>query len=626
MISILIRNNDLVIEDKTKDIFNWKHRAFFNISLGFEVDEGNSCYFYSDKNEFQDAVKEIVSYLNEEEVEFITDPKVAELITNIKNQESEFCEAKENLNKKITVSESISLKRELKPYQEKGLAHLLQVKHGANFSVPGSGKTTMAYAYFDKLKQEGIVDRIFVVGPFSSFSPWEEEAEKCFGRKLIAARLVGPKRQSYYFQAAQYELFLCHYQTAANDMSEIIELCKCHKILLVIDESHNIKRFDGGVWSSALLTIAPHATRRAILSGTPMPNGYIDLWSQMTFLWPGKQLLGERNAYKNRCDNVDQQDNIKKDIRPFFHRVKKTDLNLPEPIFNKTEYLLKPIQLQIYHALSVRLLSELNLQTNDRQKLKQWRKAKMIRLLQAASNPTLLSRYSEEFEIPPLTTDGTSLIELIEKYARFEVPAKFEVAIELVRKLLGEGKKDILWTTFIHNIKMLENSFKNINYYTIHGAIPKDDKEDEEFNREKQIREFKLTKEPSLLIANPAACAESISLHKICHDAIYLDRTFNCGQFIQSLDRIHRIGLEKNEIVSYHILIAKNTIDETIDRRLDEKHATMIKVLEDEIPIGTFDVEGHEMEQTESEEAVDFDATMKDVQKFLKTKTKIIDA
>ena len=120
-----------------------------------------------------------------------------------------------------------------------------------------------------------------------------------------------------------------------------------------------------------------------------------------------------------------------------------------------------------------------------------------------------------------------------------------------------------------------------------------------------------------MLIANPAACAESISLHKICHDAIYLDRTFNCGQFIQSLDRIHRIGLEQNEIVNYHILIAKDTIDETIDRRLDEKLETMIRVLEDDIPIGGLDVEGPEMEQTETEEQVDFDATVKDVEKFL---------
>lgn len=620
MINILIRNNDLVIEDKTKDIFNWKHRAFFNISLGFEIDEANDCYFHSDKNEFQDAVKEIISYLNEEEVEFTPDEQVAELITEIKNQESEFGEAKENLNKKISVSKSISLLRELKPYQEKGLEHFLQVKHGANFSVPGSGKTTMVYAYFDKLKTEGIVDKIFVVGPFSSFSPWEEESEKCFGRKLISARLVGAKRQSYYLQSGQYELFLCHYQTAANDITSIIDLCVRHKILMVIDESHYIKRFDGGVWSNALLTIAPHATRRVILSGTPMPNGYTDLWSQMTFLWPGKQLLGERNAYKSRCDNVAEQEKIKKEIRPFFYRVKKSDMKLPKPKTFKTEYSLKPIQAQIYHALSVRLLTELKLQTEDRQKIKQWRKAKMVRLLQAASNPTLLTQYSEEFEIPPYSTDGTNLIEWIEKYSQFEVPAKFEAALDLVKKLISEGKKVLLWTTFIHNIKMLEASLKGINYYSIHGAIPRDDKEDEEFNREKQIREFKTTDKPSLLIANPAACAESISLHKVCHDAIYLDRTFNCGQFIQSLDRIHRIGLDQNEIVNYHILIAKDTIDETIDRRLDEKHETMIRVLEDDIPIGGLDVEGHEMEQTESEEQVDFEATVKDVEKFIKTK------
>jgi SNF2 family DNA or RNA helicase len=153
----------------------------------------------------------------------------------------------------------------------------------------------------------------------------------------------------------------------------------------VIDESHYIKRFAGGVWSETLLTIAPNAKRRVILSGTPMPNGYMDLWSQMTFLWPSKQVLGERNAYKNRCDDVAQQVEIKKEIRPFFYRVKKSDLQLPKPKTNKAYYDLKPIQAQIYHALSIRLITELKLQPDDRQKLKQWRKAKMVRLLQAAS-------------------------------------------------------------------------------------------------------------------------------------------------------------------------------------------------------------------------------------------------
>jgi len=108
----------------------------------------------------------------------------------------------------------------------------------------------------------------------------------------------------------------------------------------VIDESHYIKRFAGGVWSEALLTIAPNAKRRVILSGTPMPNGYMDLWSQMTFLWPSKQVLGERNAYRNRCDDVAQQEEIKKEIRPFFLQSKKIGLAITKA--KNKQNLLRP--------------------------------------------------------------------------------------------------------------------------------------------------------------------------------------------------------------------------------------------------------------------------------------------
>lgn len=620
MVNLLIKSNQLRIEDASQAIFDWKGRLFFNLSLGFEVDEDNNRYFFSEKNEFQDIVKEVISYLKDEDIDFTTDDRVSILVDKIGGQASDFLEAGANLLKPIILDISPRLERTLKPYQEIGLKHLIRIKHGANFSVPGSGKTTVIYAYYDWLREHEGIEKIFVIGPFSSFSPWEEESEKCFGKRLQSTRLVGSKRNLTYLHSDQFELFLCHYQTAANDKNKIIELCDRHKVLLVIDESHYIKRFAGGVWSDAVIAIAPHATRRVILTGTPMPNGYRDLWSQMTFLWPGKQLLGERNAYKTRIDDVSQHDEIKRAIRPYFCRVKKSDLHLPKPQFLKKEYDLKPYQAQIYNALSVRLLSGLDLQPDDRIKLRQWRKAKMVRLIQAASNPTLLGKYSEEFAIPPLDPDGTPLVEVIEKYSQYgEIPAKFQAAIELALRLLSENKKVILWTTFVHNIKMLEKLLGSVNYYTIHGAIPKDDNEDEVFNREKQIRDFKSTNEPSVLIANPAACAESISLHKICHDAIYLDRSFNCGQFIQSLDRIHRIGLDKNEKVTYHILIAKNTIDETIDQRLDEKQATMLRVLEDELPVGDLDVESYEMEETDSEEELDFNATMKDLRKFSKS-------
>ena len=160
---------------------------------------------------------------------------------------------------------------------------------------------------------------------------------------------------------------------------------------------------------------------------------------------------------------------------------------------------------------------------------------------------------------------------------------------------------------------------KDIQNFIIYGAVPKDEDSDIEFNREQQIRDFKESKKSCALVANPAACAESISLHKICHDAIYLDRTFDCGQYLQSLDRLHRIGLTASEVVTYHILFSNNSIDETIDRRLKEKEQSMLKILEDDLPIGGLQAEEHAMAQSEQEELDDFNEAIKDIkQKYNK--------
>jgi len=618
MVNLSIDNGSFILKDPSGQIFQWNHKSFFVVSLEFEVING----FYSTPadNLILEKVKEAISYLNDEKINFSSDEKVSKIISNLSEQSEEF----DSVSKKITNPKQNDLpkgfNRKLKPYQVLGFQHLMNFRHGANFSVPGSGKTTMIYAYFLALKELAIVEKLVVVGPFSSFMPWQEEAFACLGYKIPTARLSGPFRKSLYLNQSDYELFLCHYQTAANDKEYLIRLCNQHKVLLVVDESHYIKRLAGGVWSESLLEIAPHAVRRAVLSGTPMPNGYLDLWSQLTFLWPGKQLLGERNHFRNKCDEDEGREDIKRDIRPFFFRVKKTDLDLPTPVFQITTYDLNPLQKQIYHALSIKLISDLNLQPTDRQKLKLWRKAKMIRLLQAASNPTLLTRHSEEFELPPMSPDGSTLIEIIEKYSDFEIPAKFVAAVALIKQLLSDNKKVVIWTSFIHNIKMLENMLDGNQVYSIHGAVPRDDSEDEDYNREKIISSFKSLESPAVLIANPAACAESISLHMVCHNAIYLDRNFNCGQYIQSLDRIHRIGLKMEDKITYHILIARDTIDETIASRLQEKKTVMEQVLEDELPIGTLDTDENEMEQTDLELHQDFEATILDVRKHLEKK------
>jgi hypothetical protein len=97
-----------------------------------------------------------------------------------------------------------------------------------------------------------------------------------------------------------------------------------------------------------------------------------------------------------------------------------------------------------------------------------------------------------------------------------------------------------------------------------------------------------------ILIANPATLAESISLHKVCQNAIYVNRNFNAAQFIQSKDRIHRINMPKGTTANYYILLNDESIDTCVDSRLAQKENRMLAILDaDDIDIG-----GEEMEDT----------------------------
>jgi SNF2 family DNA or RNA helicase len=103
----------------------------------------------------------------------------------------------------------------------------------------------------------------------------------------------------------------------------------------------------------------------------------------------------------------------------------------------------------------------------------------------------------------------------------------------------------------------------------------------DEDTRERKIRDFHLDDEKYVLIANPASCGEGISLHEVCHHAIYIDRNFNAGQYLQSEDRIHRLGLSKNQRTVIEILTSPATIDESVRARLNTKVGAMARSLND---------------------------------------------
>jgi SNF2 family DNA or RNA helicase len=207
-----------------------------------------------------------------------------------------------------------------------------------------------------------------------------------------------------------------------------------------------------------------------------------------------------------------------------------------------------------------------------------------IRLLQVASNPSLLAFSADEFRLPPQRFDAADpLIPLLHQYNSHEIPAKFQFVVKRVMERSGKGLKTIVWSMFVRNLTMLAALLKSFEPVTIHGAIPtaSESGEDAEGTREQLIEQFKRDPKCCVLVANPAACGESISLHDVCHHAIYVDRSFNAAHYLQSRERIHRLGLPPNARVTYELLTSKNTVDSVVHQRLVTKTARLARLLDD---------------------------------------------
>lgn len=108
--------------------------------------------------------------------------------------------------------------------------------------------------------------------------------------------------------------------------------------------------------------------------------------------------------------------------------------------------------------------------------------------------------------------------------------------------------------------------------------------------RQEAINRFR-NGDSMVLIANPATLAESISLHRVCQNAIYVNRNFNDAQFIQSKDRIHRINMPHGTTATYYFLMNSNTVDDYVGEKLAIKEQRMLAILDDDIQIGGYEFE-----------------------------------
>lgn len=429
------------------------------------------------------------------------------------------------------------------PHQEQGTRFLRERTAAALFDEQGLGKSKQLIDAISQDISSGALDGALIICPNILKTTWGEEIER-HSNLRYAVFGAGKKARRDAFRSLRAAFYVINYESVAAELVSLRALLRFKRIALVLDESHRIKT------PAAKVTRAVHALRRDavkryIMTGTPVANKPEDLWSQLFFLDDGTTLGTTFDSFKQRyCSGYGGYTRIE-DLRDrlasiSLRREKEGTVQLPPKTVTRVRVNLSGLQKSMYDQLRTELsIWVRNLSGDEVLAQAENILSRLVRLAQLASNPGLLdARYTE-------------------------IPAKFEALEELLPLYLTEpSNKVILWTSFVPNIAALVARFNHLQPVTLHGEM-------DGRARDRAIAAFKRDPGVRLLVANPAAAREGLTLTE-ASTAIYLDRTFNLVDFLQSQDRIHRMSQTRPcEVV---LLIAANTIDEFIDFSLAQKH------------------------------------------------------
>ncbi len=626
MIHILTENNRLVVRAERGD-FSPRHESQL-VFWGFQFDS-TSGRFVAPPGEADPLAQKVTMYLERcgcpYEVEaatqsFLAKHEAAESAltaalaggSHLKNGSLDLAGTKEFL-----AFLDRDVPRRLKQHQVKAALHLLSVQNGANFSVPGSGKTTVVLAVFHRLRALGEVDALFVVGPPACFGPWRTEYTETLGippsYEILAGGDVDTRRTKYLVnQHSVCDLYLTTFQTLQRDWEQVRVLFERQgiKFYFVVDEAHYIKQLDGA-WANAVLYVARHATRRTILTGTPFPRSYSDAFNLFDVLWPEcspipvtKRHRMELCTQRNRL--LEAAETLIGAVGPLFYRVRKADLGLaPQEIHPPVRVRMNKHERRVYNSILDRIkdVSESDY-FRDIDLLMRLRRGRMMRLRQCLSYTVLLGSAVSEYKEDLLAGD-LSLADIIKRYDELETPGKLEALLPLVRDLLAHGEKVVIWSNFVRTLELIRDKARGCGHQVrlIYGATPiQKVRITDELTREEIIREFVSPDSGvDVLVANPAACAESISLHKACSHAIYYDLSYNSAQYLQSLDRIHRVGGSENKTAHYQFLQYEDTVDNDILANVQAKAKKMSYIIDQDYAIYSLDMfaEDEELEAYE---------------------------
>lgn len=420
----------------------------------------------------------------------------------------------------------------------------------------GCGKTLTTIAVAGALYNLGKIDRVLVVAPTSVCSVWPHDLNQFATFPWEARVLLGDKKkrlkalnelENWPFKALR--IAVINYESTHRE--GIFEALAAYKPdLIVCDESQRIKN-PSAAQSKALHKLGDAAPFRMILSGTPVQNNAVDLYSQYRFLDPavyGANFYAFKNRYcimggygQHQIVGYRNMDELVEKEHSVAYRVTKEEcLDLPQQTFINRYVQFTDAEQAIYEQL--RKSSFLELETGEN-----------------VTATTILTMYLHLMQLTGgfLTADESTRPKQVNT-------AKLDALTDIVDDyVVDAGKKLVIFARFRAEIAAIENllRLRKIQYGSIYGDVPMEE-------RGKIVEDFQTNPDTKVFVAQIQTAGLGITLHA-ASTAVFYSYDYNYANYAQALARIHRIG--QRLPVTYIHLVVDGSIDEKILAALENK-------------------------------------------------------
>lgn len=423
----------------------------------------------------------------------------------------------------------------LRPYQQAGFNWLNFLNHfkfgGCLADDMGLGKTVQALSLIQHLKENNQQGTSLLVLPTSLVYNWENEARK-FTPDLKVFTYTGSNRDKNPEKLNEYDLVLTTYGIIRLDYDILSGFFFNY---IILDESQAIKNPSSHI-SKAVRFL--NGRNRLILTGTPLENSTMDLWSQIDFINPG--LLGSKGFFKKEfLKPIEKQGDLKKIkrlsgmIKPFIMRRHKSQVatELPEKVENVYYCSMTPEQEELYEETKSAYRNQIISQTDNK-----WLKTNQLLVLQGLTKLRQIANHP--FMIDD-TYEGTS--------------GKMEDVVSMIDSTIGEHKI-LIFSQFVKHLKIFQRHLdqQHISYAYLDGSTK---------DRQKEVETFQQREDIKIFLISLKAGGVGLNLTKADYVFI-LDPWWNPAAEAQAIDRTHRIGQE-NKVFAYKF-ITKNSVEEKI--------------------------------------------------------------